>query len=201
MAGEYVRWLARDVKPQEKRELTPAEKRRNWWAYNKWYVIAAVVVLIFAADLLYDVLHAAENRPDYTVAYVGSTPLSPGTVTALEARFAELGEDLSGNGVVEAALAEYVLPRDLLQGMAVDMQLTTSIEKVENMIYLLEDPEAFQEAYPILEQWQLCADCPALAELALPEGLYIARRGLWNGESDEWIEGSLRLWEILTAEE
>ena len=198
MAGEYVRWLARDVKPQEKRELTPAEKRRNWWTYNKWYVIAAVVVLIFAADLVYDMLHAAENRPDYTVAYVGSTPLNPETVAALETRLTELGEEVSGNGVVEAELLEYVLARDLLQGMAVDMQLTTSIEKVENMIYLLEDPEFFQEAYPILEQWQLCADSPALAGLELPEGLYIARRGLWNAESDRWIEGSLRLWEILT---
>ena len=27
MAGEYVRWLARDVKPLEKKELTPEEKR------------------------------------------------------------------------------------------------------------------------------------------------------------------------------
>ena len=35
MAGEYVRWLARVVKPAEKKELTPEEKRRNWWAYHK----------------------------------------------------------------------------------------------------------------------------------------------------------------------
>ena len=36
MAGEYVRWLARNEKPREKRELSPEEKRRNWWAYHKW---------------------------------------------------------------------------------------------------------------------------------------------------------------------
>ena len=28
MSGEYVRWLARDVKPREKKELTPEEKAK-----------------------------------------------------------------------------------------------------------------------------------------------------------------------------
>ena len=30
MAGEYFRWKYRDVKPEEKRELTKAEKRASW---------------------------------------------------------------------------------------------------------------------------------------------------------------------------
>lgn len=198
MAGEYVRWLARDVKPEQKRELTREEKRRNWWDYNKWYVLAGIAALILAANLLHTVLHAAENRPDYTLVYVGTSALNTQTVTALEQHLAELGEDLSGNGVVEAELMEFVLPSDPLQNMNVSMQITASIEKVENLIYLLEDPQSFQEAYPILEQWVPCADCPALAPLELPEGLSIARRGLWNGESDPWIDGAGRLWGILT---
>ena len=150
MAGEYVRWLARDVKPEQKRELTREEKRRNWWDYNKWYVLAGIAALILAANLLHTVLHAAENRPDYTLVYVGTSALNTQTVTALEQHLAELGEDLSGNGVVEAELMEFVLPSDPLQNMNVSMQITASIEKVENLIYLLEDPQAFQEAYPIL---------------------------------------------------
>ena len=35
-------------------------------------------------------------------------------------------------------------------------------------------------------------------QLELPEGLSLARRGLWNGESDPWIDGAGRLWGILT---
>ena len=112
MAGEYVRWLARDVKPEQKRELTREEKRRNWWDYNKWYVLAGIAALILAANLLHTVLHAAENRPDYTLVYVGTSALNTHTVTALEQHLAELGVDLSGNGVVEAELMEFVLPSD-----------------------------------------------------------------------------------------
>ena len=98
MAGEYVRWLARDVKPLQKKELTPEEKRRNWWDYHKWHVVLALVCLVFAADLVSDVVHNARNKPDYKIAYVGSTDLPEDTARALETALAALGEDLNGNG-------------------------------------------------------------------------------------------------------
>ena len=101
MAGEYVRWLARDVKPLEKKELTPEEKRRNWWDYHKWHVLIAVVCLVFAVDLVSDVVHNARNKPDYKIAYVGSTDLPEDTARALETALAALGEDLNGNGTFE----------------------------------------------------------------------------------------------------
>ena len=172
MAGEYVRWLARDVKPEEKRELTKAEKRRNWWAYNKWYVLAGAAALILMLNLLHTVRHAGENRPDYTVVYVGTSPMNTETVTELENRITQLGEDVSGNGAVEAQILEYVLPADQLQNMNVSMQITASIEKVENLIYLLEDPEALTRPTPFWRSgspgrnapawrsWNCRRDCP-----------------------------------------
>ena len=107
MAGEYVRWLARDVKPLEKKELTPQEKRRNWWDYHKWHVVLALVCLVFAVDLISDVVHNARNKPDYKIAYVGSTDLPEDTARALETALAALGEDLNGNGNVQVELLEY----------------------------------------------------------------------------------------------
>ena len=61
MAGEYYRWLARNEKPEEKRELTPKEKRKNWWHYNKWYVLLGILA---ATGLI--VKHASVFR-DYEI--------------------------------------------------------------------------------------------------------------------------------------
>ena len=39
MASEYWKWKFKDVRPEEKRELTPEEKRKNWWHYHRWHEI------------------------------------------------------------------------------------------------------------------------------------------------------------------
>lgn len=161
MSGEYVRWLARDVKPREKKELTPEEKRRNWWDYHKWHVVIAIVCLIFAADLIGDVVRNARNEPDYRIAYVGSADLPADTARALETALAQYGEDLNGNGKVQVEVLTYPLgvsesdnPGTMQQNaeMAYNtaLLLTTNVELVESMIFILEDPAAFSASYPIL---------------------------------------------------
>ena len=194
MAGEYVRWLARDVKPLEKKELTPQEKRRNWWDYHKWHVVIAIVCLVLAVDLASDVVRNARNKPDYTIAYVGYTDLPDGIVLAVEEAFAALGEDLNGNGKVQVELVKYQLYDESAQsdnpalqeqnaerGYSASMLLTANIEMTESMIYLLEDPEFFNANYPILchadgvlpevgsdaPLYYLWKDCPVLAGLEL----------------------------------
>ena len=193
MAGEYVRWLARDVKPMEKKELTPQEKRRNWWDYHKWHVVIAIVCLILAADLASDVLRNARNQPDYTIAYVGYTDLPDGIVRALETAIAGKGEDLNGNGRVQVELVKYQLydsnaqvnpalrEQNAERGYSASVLLTLNIETVESMIFLLEDPERFGSTYPILchadgalpeegsdaPLYYLWKDCPVLAGLEL----------------------------------
>ena len=193
MAGEYYRWLARNEKPEEKRELTKEEKRRNWWDYHKWHVVIGIVCLIFALDLIGDVVHNARNHPDYKIAYVGFTDLPDGVAEALESAIAELGEDLNGNGKVQVELAEYLLyDESAAENPALEEQnaemaynasllLTTNIELVESMIWILEEPELFAATYPILchtdgtlpgsetdaplyYEW---ADCPVLTALEL----------------------------------
>jgi len=44
MASEYLKWKYKDVRPDIPKELTPAEKRSNWWHYHKWYAAAAAYV-------------------------------------------------------------------------------------------------------------------------------------------------------------
>ena len=52
MASEYLKKKYKDVKPDVKRELTPAEKRKNWWHYHKWHVAAAVVLTLIAEEMV-----------------------------------------------------------------------------------------------------------------------------------------------------
>ena len=194
MAGEYVRWLARDVKPREKQELTPEEKRRNWWDYHKWHVVIALVCAVLLGDMVYDMIRNGRNQPDYVVAYVGQTALPDELVRITEEGLALLGEDLNGNGKVQVQLRQFVLSEvdtdsplaleETERSYAASMLLQGSIETVESMIYLLEDPELFQAGYPILcradgtlpedtpdsdvpicYRWE---DCPVLAGLELP---------------------------------
>ena len=194
MAGEYVRWLARDVKPLQKKELTPQEKRRNWWDYHKWHVVLALVCLVFAVDLISDVVHNARNKPDYKIAYVGSTDLPEDTARALETALAALGEDLNGNGNVQVELLEYQIasggsadPAAMEQQAELaynnSMLLAMNIEMVDSMIFLLEDPAAFSVNYPVLchtdgtlpggetaaPMYYSWSSCPVLTALELGE--------------------------------
>ena len=48
MASQYLKWKYRDVKPDAPVELTEAQRRANWWHYNKWYVLGACLLLLAA---------------------------------------------------------------------------------------------------------------------------------------------------------
>lgn len=186
MAGEYYRWLARDVVPEKKRELTPAEKRRNWWYYHKWHVVIALVCVVMLASVISDALYNSRNEPDYKIAFVGRSLLPEDTVDALEAAFANLGRDLNGNGKVQVEILEYqfydenadIGPLDMEasaeRAYNASMLLMVNVETVESMIYLLEDPEIFAATYPVLtpvgeggELWYRWGDCPVLSGLEL----------------------------------
>ena len=217
MAGEYVRWLARNEKPREKREISPEEKRRNWWAYHKWYVIAALVCAVLLADLVYDMVTSRREQPDYVLAYVGQRALPEELVRAVEDGLATLGEDVSGNGEVRVQLRQFVIPReDGELGYNTSLMLQSSIENVESMVFLLEDPQWFRESYPILCRadgsadapesqvplYYLWEDCPVLADLELPQelgGIALARRGLWGDELIDRIQAAIGLWETMTT--
>ena len=235
MAGEYYRWLARDVKPEEKRELTREEKLKNWWYYHKWHLLIALVAVLVVGDIAADILTQRRNQPDYSVAYVGSSYLPEDTVVQLTEALALLGEDLNGNGKVQVALHQYIAyppedagqqsasnPYNLLYGGQV--QLAADITNGDSYFFLMEDPERFQADYEILtpgdseEQtmYYAWADCPVLTELPLGEytvetleksysgmsqdilsGLYIGRRGYWEGETCKYPEGWEAFWNQL----
>lgn len=199
MAGEYFRWKYRDVKPEEKRELTKAEKRANWWDYHKWHVVIGIVAALALGSMVWQTLGIGQVRPDYQIAYVGAAALPEDTVTALETAISELGEDLNGDGRVVVTIHEYVTYADLLgqqeeaggirsnevvlQSQASQISLMMDIEEKDSFLFLLDDPDSFQQNYKVLSTpdgefpeggissavgtYLSWAECPALCGLEL----------------------------------
>lgn len=161
MSSKYYEWLARDEKPVQQRELTPEEKRRNWWDYHKWHVVIGIVCVLMAGNFVWSIIDGSRNVPDYQIAYVGSAALPDDTVAGLEAAFAAIGQDLNGNGKVQVQVNQYVVYADTSNAITeseqsytynTTMQLMADIETAQSVIFLVEDPEQFQADYGILCQ-------------------------------------------------
>lgn len=197
MAGEYFRWKYRDVKPEEKRELTKAEKRKNWWDYHKWHVVIGIIIALCLGNMVWNFLGIGQVRPDYQIAYVGAAALPDDTVAALETALSELGEDLNGDGKVVVTLHQYVTYANFLQqedgevrsgeftmqSQASLVSLVADIDARDSFFFLLDNPDGFQQSYSVLsypdgtlpEGEELSADgtyfswaeCPVLSGLEL----------------------------------
>lgn len=169
MASEYWKWKFKDVQPEEKRELTPEEKLRNWWYYHKWHIAAGAVLIAVPCSIAWNALH--QIKPDYQIAYVGENTLPDDTVTALETELAALGEDLNGDGRIVVRLAQYASSSRAEAGAAAEVRLMADIMERESYFFLLEDPEQFQKAYRSL--CRLDGTLPAEGDYSA-EGTYLA---------------------------
>ena len=206
MASEYLKWKYRDVKPREKVELTPAEKRKNWWHYHKWHVVIGVVLVLIGASILYQALGIGRVKPDYQFAYVGTDSLPEDTVTALEAGIAALGTDANGDGQVVVSIRQYLLySSDPQAAMAGQVRLMADLTECESSFFLLKDPERFQRDYLTLCKrdgslpeegddsaegtYWLWNQCPALAGMELGDYSYELLGETVTGDSGELLSG------------
>jgi len=207
MASEYLKWKYRDVKPEEKAELSQAGKRKNWWHYHKWHIVIAVVLAGIGVNLICHALGVGQIRPDYQIAYVGENALPDGTAAAIEAAFSALGEDLNGDGQVTVQLNQYPSTGGADAGMAVSAEVTLmgDILARDSYFFLLEDPAWFQVNYRSLRRldgslpedgdysadgtYLAWADCPILAEMELGNYSYEAPGKTVQGSSDELVSG------------
>lgn len=204
MASEYLKWKYRDVKPRETRELTPAEKRKNWWYYHKWHVVIGAVLAAIAVGLIRNAMGVGQTKPDYYAAYVGEEALPDDTAAAIENAFACLGEDLNGDGEVIVFLNQY--PRsmeDPQAAMAVQVRLMVDLSEYESSFFLLDDPERFQQEYRSLSlldgslpeegddsaqgKYLPWDQCPVLAGLDLGEYSYGPEGEKVTGDSNELV--------------
>lgn len=204
MASEYLKWKYRDVKPEERAELTPAEKRKNWWHYHKWHVAVAVVLLGVGVNLIGSALGFGQIRPDYQVAYVGENALPDDTAAAIERIFASMGMDLNGDGQVTVRLNQYPIGgADPGLAESGHVTLTADLLECESYFFLLEDPVWFQANYQALCRldgslpegastdgtYLAWIDCPVLAGIKLGGYSYQLLGETISGSSDELMSG------------
>lgn len=226
MASEYLLKKAREeAKPEEVHTLTKGEKRRNWWHYRKWQVVIAAVLAVCAGNILWNVLGIGTIKPDYSIAYVGSVPLSEETAEALRSGLAAISPDLNRDGEVTVALQQYVSVNTgdvdtLYYAQAARVQLVADITDCRSYFFLLEDPAGFQEVTSALcnldgslpadgdltpdGKYVIWGDCPVLAQIELGTAqeivsqLAFARRGFWNEKTVPNVAECDALWENLT---
>jgi len=125
------------------------DELKNWWWYNKRYVLIGLLVLAICSYAF--IQSADEVEPDYFVGMVSVVPRSDGEIAALEQRISAAGVDVNGDGQVLLQLKAYSL--DLSDPssetgynssekiVALDSDIVAGISG----IFLLDDPEAFQE--------------------------------------------------------
>ena len=135
------------------------KKWNNWWYYNKWYVLVAALVGVLMIDFAHSVWQNKNNQPDLQIAYVGQTlPMS--TVDALEQAMVQITPDLNGDGQVLVSINEYDLvgtvyggmdedhpaPADPATAVAAQTRLAVDLQNGDSMLFLMADPEAFQQS-------------------------------------------------------
>lgn len=187
MASEYMKWMTKDVKPDEPPPpLTRKGKINNWIYYRKWWIVVWIILIWFILSIAKSVLGIGKVKPDYVFAYIGSANLPDDCVAALERELAALGEDVNRDGKVVVELRQYVsgegqnMDDVLMYGYASEVTLVADINEGESYFFLMEDPEAVQERYALL------ADADGLAPAS---GDYGIEGRAWQWTSCPVLEG------------
>ena len=179
--GVQVRTIPHPAAPDK--ILTAQEQKRrsrvNWWYYNWVIVVVAAMVIVGAAYVAHGLLTAVD--PDYTVAVVTAEALPDDAVQRLQTALADYADDANGDGAVVVQVNNYTWSAnaaltDMNGQMAGATQLNTDLANDESTIWILEDPEGFEQAYGALSEklgadWQTklipWSDLPALSALEL----------------------------------
>ena len=179
--GVQVRTIPRPAAPEK--PLTAQEQKKrsraNWWYYNWGIVAVAAMVIVGVAYVAHGLLTTVD--PDYTVAVVTAEALPDEAVQRLQTALADYAEDANGDGAVIVQVNNYTWSADAaltdMNGqMAGATQMNTDLSSGESKIWILEDPEGFEQAYGALSEklgadWQIklipWSSQPALSELEL----------------------------------
>ena len=152
-----VRTIPRPTAPDK--PLTAQEQKKrfraNWWYYNWGIVAVAAMVIVGVAYVAHGLLTTVD--PDYTVAVVTAEALPDEAVQRLQTALADYAADANGDGAVIVQVNNYTWSADAaltdMNGqMAGATQMNTDLSSGESKIWILDDPEGFEQAYGALSE-------------------------------------------------
>lgn len=178
-----------DLQPDVPRELTPKEKRQNFWFYHKWHIFGGLAAALILGSIIWEI--ATQVEPDYTIGLLTTRGLPTGIGEALSEQLTPYFDDRNGDGEVVVNVMEYTIATsetadtvDPNLQMANVTKLMGDLDMGESMLFLTDDLEYFEEQYMLFAyndgsvpeegvkpdysrmgvRW---GDCPLLAQLPL----------------------------------
>ena len=130
--------------------------RQEYGVEVRWGIVAvAAMVIVGVAYVAHGLLTTVD--PDYTVAVVTAEALPDEAVQRLQTALADYAEDANGDGTVVVQVNNYTWSADAaltdMNGqMAGATQMNTDLANGESKIWILDDPEGFEQAYGALSE-------------------------------------------------
>lgn len=155
--GVEVRAIPRPAASEK--PLTKAEQKKrsraNWWYYHWGIVAVAAMVIVGVTYVVHGLLTTVD--PDYTVAVVTAKALPDEAVQCLQTALADYAKDANGDGAIVVQVNNYTWSADAaltdMNGqMAGATQMNTDLSSGESKIWILEDPDGFEQAYGALRE-------------------------------------------------
>ena len=189
--GVQVRTIPRPAAPEK--PLTAQEQKKrsraNWWYYNWGIVAVAAMVVVGVAYVAHGLLTTVD--PDYTVAVVTAEALPGEAVQNLQTALEAYADDANGDGAVIVQVNNYTWSAnasltDMNGQMAGATQMNTDLANGESKIWILDDPDGFEQAYGALSE-KLGADWQTKL---IPWSSQTALSGLELGSYNTTADGS-----------
>lgn len=190
--------------------LTPKQQRDNWWRYHWLHVLCGVLTVIVVSGVIWERAH--KEQYDRSVALVTRYVVTPDEIASLQAALEAVCPDFDGDGEVHVAVNTIQIDYTTTDMDDAAIQLMeTNVDKLnsdfytrQSGIFLLDDPESFQENHQALTylngslppenamDWENMtrpwSDWPGSKDVEMvnlqPDRLWFARR-IQTGEKDE----------------
>ncbi|MDE7261228.1 MAG: hypothetical protein K2N78_04080 [Oscillospiraceae bacterium] len=141
------------ARPREMPNMTPQQRRDNWWRYHWLHVLIAVLAVITAVGVLWERL--TRERYDCSVALVTRYAATAEEIASMQGALERVCPDFNGDGKIHVAINAIQIDytSTALDDAAIQV-MTTNVDKLnsdfytrQSGIFLLDDPENFQAAH------------------------------------------------------
>lgn len=142
--------------PREMPDLTPQQRRDNWWRYHWLYVLAGVLAVLTAAGIAWERFARAEY--DCGAALVTRYAVTQEELSALKTALETAAEDSNSDGRVQVSVNDIQIDYTATDlDDASIRQMTTNVDKLhadfytgQSGVFILDDPENFQRNHAAL---------------------------------------------------